>query len=75
MLLTIEVTEIARSKEAVEFTILTLDEARVTMLCHKLYAQELKQECFVDKAADERWYQDDYHTMYIVEIEKILVQD
>ena len=51
------------------------DEARVTMLCHKLYAQELKQECFVDKAADERWYQDDYHTMYIVEIEKILVQD
>lgn len=51
------------------------DEARVTMLCHKLYAQELKQECFVDKVADERWYQDDYHTMYIVEIEKILVQD
>jgi hypothetical protein len=29
----------------------------------------------VDKAADERWYQDDYHTMYIVEIEKILVQE
>ncbi len=51
------------------------EEARVTMLCRKLYAQELKQECFVDKAADERWYQDDYHTMYIVEIEKILVQE
>ena len=31
MFLTIEVTEIARSKEAVEFTILTLDEARVTI--------------------------------------------
>ena len=31
MLLTIEVTEIARSKEAVEFTILTLDEARVAI--------------------------------------------
>ena len=51
------------------------DEARLTMLCRKLYAQELKQECFIDKAADERWYQNDYHTMYIVEIEKILVQE
>ena len=51
------------------------DEARVTMLCRKLYAQELQKNCFVDKAADGRWYQDDYHTMYIAEIEKILVQE
>ena len=51
------------------------DEARVTMLCRKLYAQELKQECFIDKACDEKWYNDDYHTMYIVEIDKILVQE
>ena len=45
------------------------------MLCRKLYAQELKQECFIDKACDEKWYNDDYHTMYIVEIDKILVQE
>ena len=51
------------------------DEARVTMLCRKLYAQELKQACFIDKACDEKWYNNDYHTMYIVEIEKILVQE
>ncbi|SFT86603.1 NADH-FMN oxidoreductase RutF, flavin reductase (DIM6/NTAB) family [Selenomonas sp. GACV-9] len=51
------------------------DEARVTMLCRKLYAQEMQQACFIDKACDEKWYNDDYHTMYVVEIEKILVQD
>lgn len=51
------------------------DEARVTMLCRKLYAQEMKPECFIDKSCDEKWYQGDYHTMYIAEIEKILVQE
>lgn len=51
------------------------DEARVTMLCRKLYAQEMKPECFIDKACDEKWYQGDYHTMYIAEIETILVQE
>ena len=45
------------------------------MLCRKLYVQDLKPECFIDKACDERWYKNDYHTMYVVEIEKILVKD
>lgn len=51
------------------------DEARITMLCRKLYVQDLKQDCFIDKSCDERWYKNDYHTMYVVEIEKILVKD
>ena len=51
------------------------DEARVTMLCRKLYAQELQQEGFIDKSCDERWYDEDYHTMYVVEIEKLLVRE
>ncbi|RHM54637.1 flavin reductase family protein [Mitsuokella sp. AF33-22] len=50
-------------------------EARVTMLCRKLYAQELKKECFIDKSCDEKWYDNDYHTMYVVEIEKLLVNE
>lgn len=50
-------------------------EARITMLCKKLYAQEMKKECFIDKACDEKWYDNDYHTMYVVEVEKILVQE
>lgn len=51
------------------------DEARVTMLCRKLYAQPLASEFFVDKSCDEKWYKDDYHTMYVVEIEKLLVKE
>ena len=51
------------------------DEARVTMLCRKLYAQEMKQDCFIDKDCDARWYDQDYHTMYVVEIENLLVRE
>lgn len=49
------------------------EEARLTMTCKKLYAQELKEECFIDKDIIDKCYpQKDYHTMYVVEIEKIL---
>jgi hypothetical protein len=42
----------------------------------KLYAQEYRPECFIDSSLDEKWYpQKDYHTMYILEIEKILVRE
>ena len=47
----------------------------VTMLCRKLYAQPLASEFFIDKSCDEKWYKDDYHTMYVVEIEKLLVKE
>lgn len=49
------------------------DEARLTLICKKLYAQDLKEECFIEKDNIDKWYpQKDYHTMYVVEIEKIL---
>ena len=49
------------------------DEARLTVIGRKLYAQDLKPECFVEPDCDSRWYPDkDYHTMYVVEVEKIL---
>lgn len=51
------------------------EEADTVILGKKLYAQEYKPECFIDKSCDEKWYpQKDYHTMYIVEIEKILIK-
>ena len=52
----------------------TFAEARVTMECRKLYAQALQSDCFFDKSCDEKWYDDDYHTMYVVGIEKIRVE-
>lgn len=51
-------------------------EAKVTMLCRKLYAQKMQPDCFLDEACREKWYPDkDYHTLYIAEIDKILIQD
>lgn len=52
------------------------NEAKIALLCKKLYAQEFKPECFINQESKEKWYPGaDYHTMYIVEIEKILVQE
>lgn len=52
------------------------EEARVAMVCRKLFAQELREECILDKASDAKWYPEkDYHTMYIMEIEKLLIKE
>ena len=51
-------------------------EARATIFCRKLYAQEMKEECFIDRTCDTKWYSEkDYHTMYVAEIEKVLVRE
>lgn len=51
------------------------EEARLNLICRKLYAQEMKEECFVDMGLCEKNFPNkDYHTMYIVEIEKVLVE-
>lgn len=51
-------------------------DAKVTLFCHKLYAQEMNSESFIDKSCDEKWYAEkDYHTMYIVEIDKIMINE
>ncbi len=50
-------------------------EADTVLVCRKLYAQQYDPSCFIDKSCDERWYPEkDYHTMYIAEIEKVLVK-
>lgn len=51
------------------------EEAEIVLIVKKLYIQELRPECFIDKSLDEKWYPaKDYHTMYICEIEKVLVK-
>ncbi len=47
------------------------EEAKTVIFCKKLYAQEYKSECFIDKEIIEKWYNDDYHTLYIAEIIEI----
>lgn len=45
------------------------EEATLVFVCKKLYAQEMKEECFFGTEEIERWYPaKDYHTMYMAEI-------
>ena len=49
------------------------EEADLIFVCRKLYAQEMKPECFTVDGPDEKWYPGkDYHTMYMGEIVKVL---
>lgn len=51
-------------------------ECKVAMICRKLYAQEMQENCFIDREYMKKWYPDkDYHTMYVVEIEKLLIEE
>lgn len=49
------------------------EEARLTLIARKLYAQSLEESSFIDKDIIEACYPGkDYHMMYVVEIETIL---
>ena len=50
-------------------------QAELVLICRKLYAQELKEDCFIDKSIIvDNYPLKDFHTMYIGEIEEILVK-
>ena len=60
------------------------EEARLTMLTKKLYAQPLAEDCFTEAAVNPQEQKDDprihypahdYHTMYIAEIEHVLIKE
>lgn len=44
-------------------------EARLVLLCRKLYADDLKECAFVDKALLSNYKDGDFHRVYVVEIE------
>ena len=50
------------------------EQARLILECKKLYADNIKPDCFLDKESIEKWYGGalgGFHKMYIVEIENI----
>ena len=50
------------------------DEARLVVILKKIYTQDIKPECFLDKSLDEKWYNDDYHTLFFGEVIKVLTK-
>ncbi len=52
------------------------EEANIAIICKKIYAQDFKPECFITSELATKWYPEkDYHTLYIAEIEKILIKE
>ncbi len=51
-------------------------QARLTLCCRKLYADDLKPESFTDPSVNKAWYgtKGGYHKMYIVEITDVFTQ-
>ena len=58
-------------KEGVPF----VGEARLVLLCRKLYAAPLEPAAFIDPALLKSYTGDDLHKMYIVEIKEALLRD
>ncbi len=50
------------------------EQAELVLVCRKLYADDIKPACFIDRACDSDNYPEhDYHTMYIAEVEKVYI--
>lgn len=48
------------------------EEAKLVLVCKKMYAQFLNEESVTDADGVKKWYNDDYHKMYISEIVRVL---
>ncbi len=53
-----------------------LEEAKLVLVCKKLYQSELQESGFLyQDTIDANYPQRDFHTMYVGKIEKVLVRD
>ncbi len=50
-------------------------EAKLLLVCKKLYADDLKDDSFIDKSLLSNYAAGDYHRMYVCEIEKAYVRE
>ncbi len=51
------------------------EEAKLVLICKKMYAQNLNEESIIDSDSVSKWYNNDYHKMYISEITNVLVKE
>ena len=52
-----------------------ISEAKLVIVCKKLYADDLKEECFLVEEPLSNYKAKDYHRFYICEIEKVLIRE
>ena len=51
------------------------EQARLVLVCKKLYVQPMDENCFIDKSLMKFYEEKDFHVMYVGEIEKVLVKE
>jgi len=51
------------------------NDARLTLICRKLYADDLKENKFIDENMLANYAAKDYHRFYVCEIEKVLAKE
>ena len=51
------------------------EQARLVIICKKIYCQQIDPKCFIDKESIEKWYDNDYHYAYYGSIEKVLIKE
>jgi len=51
------------------------DSARLTLICRKLYSDEIKKANFIDPSMLKNYPAEDFHTFYICEIERCLTRN
>ena len=52
------------------------EQARLVLICRKLYRQDLEQACFVDSKTDRDSYpEQDYHRLYVGEVLRVLERE
>ena len=62
---------VARAENGTPF----VGEANLVLVCRKLYADDLKETCFIDPDMLKHYAARDYHRFYICEITEVLVRD
>jgi flavin reductase (DIM6/NTAB) family NADH-FMN oxidoreductase RutF len=70
--------KISKSNLTIEYSNNTpyFEEGNIAIICKKIYAQAFNPECLIASEIDEKFYPEkDYHTLYIAEIEKILIKE
>ncbi len=50
-------------------------EAKLVLICKKLYAQNISPEGFIDNNIQKNYPNNDYHKMFIGEVEKCLIKE
>ena len=50
-------------------------QARMVLVCRKLYADNINPESFIEKNIHNEYPNNDYHRMYVGEIDKVLIKN